>query len=542
MANLDGLGRHRPVVEDELARLRELDAVARVWRGDHALWKPSPDEITDRLGWLSLPTDMGSQVADLAAFADEAAGDGCAHVVLLGMGGSSLGPEMLRQAFGSAPGRPELVVLDSTVPSWVHHVAQSIDPARTLFLVSSKSGTTIEPNVLYSHFRDLVDGAIGRDGAGRRFLAVTDPGTALEELAARDGFRRVFHGNPDVGGRYSILSSFGLVPAALTGIDVKKMLDRAASMGEACLVSDPGDNPGAALGAALGRLALEGKDKLTIFTSPSIAGFGLWVEQLVAESLGKEGRGVVPVAGESPLGPEAYTGDRFFVHLRLEGDDNSRTDAAMRGLARAGHPVVTLDLVDLYDLAAEAFRWEFAIAVAGAVLEVNPFDQPDVQAAKDMTNSVLAEFECTGTLPGAPETMPAPDLLSMVRPGDYAAIMAYAHQTPELDAAIDELRHALVSRFGVATTMGYGPRFLHSTGQLHKGGPPSGVFLQVVEDTGADVDIPGQSYSFGVLAAAQALGDLRALQAAGRRVSRLDSGKGCAAAVTALAGSLGAGA
>ena len=486
---------------------------------------------------------MRSHAPDLAAFAGDVAGDGYTHVVLLGMGGSSLGPEMLRQAFGSAHGRPELIVLDSTVPSWVHHVAQSIDPARTLFLVSSKSGTTIEPNVLYSHFRDLVDGAIGRErSAGGSFAAVTDPGTALEELASRDGFRRVFPGNPEVGGRYSILSSFGLVSAALMGIDVEKMLGGAEGMRAACKASDPGDNPGAALGAAMGKLALEGRDKLTIFTSPSIAGFGLWVEQLVAESLGKEGRGVVPVAGEPPLGPEAYLGDRFFVHLRLEGDDNSRTDAAMKSLARAGHPVVTLDLHDLYDLAAEAFRWELAIAVAGAVLEVNPFDQPDVQAAKDMTNSVLAEFESSGRLPEAPGTTPAPDLLSMVRPGDYVAIMAYAQKSQELDAALDELRHTLVTRFGVATTMGYGPRFLHSTGQLHKGGPPSGLYLQVVEETGADVEIPGRSYSFGVLAAAQALGDLRALEAAGRRASRLDSSEGCAAAVTGLADSLAAGA
>ena len=535
MTNLDGLGRCRPVVEAEMARLRGVDAVARIWRGDHAVWKPSPDEITDRLGWLSLPTDMGSNVADLVSFADEVARDGYTHVVLLGMGGSSLGPEMLRQAFGSTPERPELIVLDSTVPGWVRAVVGRIDPSSTLFLVSSKSGTTIEPNVLYSYFRSLVDGAAGRDRAGASFAAVTDPGTALEELASREGFRRVFHGNPEVGGRYSILSSFGLVPAALMGIDVEKMLDRASGMREACLASDPGDNPAAALGAAIGRLALEGRDKLTIFASPSIAGFGLWVEQLVAESLGKEGRGVVPVAGEYPLGPDAYGDDRLFVHLRLEGEDNSPVDAALDELSRSGQPVVRLDLGDLFDLAAEVFRWEFAVAVAGVVLRVNPFDQPDVQAAKDMTNSVLAEFGSSRALPKAPETMPAADLLSQIRPGDYVAIMEYAHQTPELDAAVDELRRAMMTRYRVATTMGYGPRFLHSAGQLHKGGPPLGLFLQLVDDTGADVDIPGQPYSFGVLASAQALGDLRALKAAGRRVCRMDPGGGCVAVVNALA-------
>ena len=324
------------------------------------------------------------------------------------------------------------------------------------------------------------------------------------------------------------------------GIDVEKMLDRASGMREACLASDPGGNPGAALGAAIGRLALEGRDKLTIFASPSIAGFGLWVEQLVAESLGKEGRGVVPVAGESPHGPDAYGVDRLFVHLRLEGDDNSSVDEALELLSRSGHPVVRLDLDDLYDLAAEVFRWEFAVAIAGAVLEVNPFDQPNVQAAKDMTDSVLAEFEGSGSLPDAPATVAARDLLAQIQPNEYVAIMAYAHQTPELDAAVDDLRRALITRFGVATTMGYGPRFLHSTGQLHKGGPHSGLFLQLVEDLGDDVEIPGQPYSFGVLASAQALGDLRALEAAGRRVSRLDLAEGCAAAVIALTGSLAA--
>jgi glucose-6-phosphate isomerase/transaldolase/glucose-6-phosphate isomerase len=535
------LGPHRAVAGDELIRLREIHVVERIWQGDHSVWKPSPDEITNRLGWLSLPENMMGETSALTALAGDIRREGYSHVVLLGMGGSSLGPEMLRQAFGSKPGSPALIVLDSTVPGWVSDVSDRIDPARTLFVVSSKSGTTIEPNVLYGYFRGLVDRSVGRGGAGKNFVAVTDPGTALEELASRDGFRRVFHGNADVGGRYSILSNFGLVPAALIGIDIGGMLDRAARMRDYCMGADIADNPGGALGAAIGRFALEGRDKLTLLASPSITGFGLWVEQLVAESLGKEGGGVVPVAGEAALGPDDYGDDRLFVQVRLEGDDNALIDKAVEGLSRSEQPFIRLDLGDRLDLGAEVFKWEFAVAVAGAVLGVNPFDQPDVQAAKDMTNSVLAEFESSGLLPDAPETMPARDLLSEIRPGDYVAIMAYAHQTPELDAAVGGLRRALMTRFHVATTMGYGPRFLHSTGQLHKGGPPSGVFLQLVEHAHADIDIPGRPYSFGVLASAQALGDIRALRAQGRRVSRLDTRGGCASALEALTGSITAG-
>ncbi len=535
------LGPHRAVAGDELIRLRETHVVERIWQGDHSVWKPSPDEITNRLGWLSLPENMMGETSALTAFAGDIRREGYSHVVLLGMGGSSLGPEMLRQAFEYKPGSPALIVLDSTVPGWVSDVSDRIDPARTLFVVSSKSGTTIEPNVLYSYFRGLVDRSVGRGGVGKNFVAVTDPGTALEELASRDGFRRVFHGNADVGGRYSILSNFGLLPAALIGIDIGGMLDRAARMRAYCMGADIADNPGGALGAAIGRFALEGRDKLTLLASPSIMGFGLWVEQLVAESLGKEGRGVVPVAGEAALGPDDYGDDRLFVQVRLEGDDNALIDEAVEGLSRSEQPFIRLDLGDRLDLGAEVFKWEFAVAVAGAVLGVNPFDQPDVQAAKDMTNSVLAEFESSGLLPDAPETMPALDLLAEIRPGDYVAIMAYAHQTPELDAAVDGLRRALMTRFHVATTMGYGPRFLHSTGQLHKGGPPSGVFLQLVEDVDDDIEVPGRPYSFSVLASAQALGDLRALMAQGRRVSRLDTRGGCVSAVEALTSPLTAG-
>ncbi len=551
MTDSNSLGRWEPAVQDELAALRVQNITQRIWSRDHTVWKPNPDEIADRLGWLDAPRDMASETASLASFADQIKRDGYRRVVLLGMGGSSLGPEMLRQIFGSAPEYPELIVLDSTVPQWVRAVADSIDPARALFIVSSKSGSTIEPNDLYAYFRGLADDALGREAANRSFVAITDPGVPLAELASRDGFRRVFENPPDIGGRYSVLSYFGLVPAALMGIDLVALLGRANGMRDACAGAAPlppmdevqaegapRDDPGARLGAAIGRLALEGRDKLTIVASPSMAGFGLWAEQLIAESLGKEGRGVIPVAGEPILDPNAYGDDRLFVHVRLESDDAPAMDAAVEKLAQSGQPVVRLHMRDRYDVAAEIFRWEFAIAVAGAVIGVQPFDQPDVQAAKEMTNSVLAEFEQSGSLPDAPATPSFSDLASLIGPGDYVAVMAYLRQSPDLDRALENLRRAVMRRFGAATTMGYGPRFLHSTGQLHKGGPPSGVFLQLVGDDRADADVPGKPYTFGALAGAQALGDLLALKTAGRRVARLDVGSDPAAVLTALAAAL----
>ena len=501
---------------------------------DHTLWKPDPTELSNRLGWLTLPAEMREQAADLQAFADEVQAMGIRDVVLLGMGGSSLGAEALRSVFGEAQGRPRLTVLDTTVPDWIHAARNAIDVRHTLFLVSSKSGGTLETLTGYRYFRKLADDALGEE-AGSHFVAITDEGSGLERLASDEGFLRTFLNPETIGGRYSVLSFFGLVPAALTGIDVATLLDRAARMQEACAPSVPAaKHPGLQLGATIGALAKAGRDKLTFVTTPTLSSVGLWAEQLIAESLGKEGMGIVPVANEPLLGPAHYGNDRVFAYLRLDGDDAQASDDAVAALEAAGHPVLRFTLRDRADLAAEFYRWEFATAVAGAVLGVNPFDQPNVQTAKDKTAEVLSAYERDGALPETPSTLSVEELLAQAAPGDYLCIMAYVHQTPEVDAALAALRQRVMERHAIATTSGYGPRFLHSTGQLHKGGPASGLFLQITTDHPNDIDVPGQRYSFGTLADAQALGDLQALQAAGLRVARVRLTGGVAEGLSAL--------
>ena len=522
----------------QLARLQAEDVVARIWRRDHTVWKPAPTEIEDRLGWLTVTRRMRQEATALQVFAQGVRSVGYRHVVLLGMGGSSLGPEVLRNVIGSAEGYPQLIVLDSTVPTVVRTVSETIDPARTLFLVSSKSGSTIEPNCLYAHFRELTEAACGR-AAGANFIAVTDPRTVLERLADGAGFRRTFLNPPDIGGRYSVLSYFGLVPAALMGIGISKLLDRADAVAQACGPDKAvADNPGARLGAAMAQLTLQGRDKLTLVTSPSIASFGLWAEQLLAESTGKEGTGIIPVAGEPLLSPDDYGADRQFVYLRLEGDDNTDTDAAMRAIQQSPHPLTCIELLDQYDLAAEFYRWEFATAIAGAVLGIHPFDQPDVQSAKDMTDAMLSQLQQTGELPPVKAPASIQGLLADVQQDSYVAILAYCQQTSEVDSSLFSLRKELAQRYGVATTAGYGPRYLHSTGQLHKGGTASGVYLMLTADDGPDVPIPGRPYTFGQLAQAQAMGDLRALQAAGRPVAWLRLEGNTAASIKSLANSI----
>ncbi len=535
----DSLEGYLKGIQDLLWQMEADDVVGRIWRKDHTVWKPDPAEIEDRLGWLTVPQLMRREISALESFAQEIREAGYRHVVLLGMGGSSLGPEVLRCALGSAQGYPQLVVLDSTVPAVVQGVSDAIDPANTLFLVSSKSGSTIEPNCLYAHFRGLVDSACGRR-AGDNFIAVTDPGTVLERLATEAGFRRTFLNPPDIGGRYSVLSYFGLLPAALMGLDVTRLLQRAEAMAQKCGPDRPvSENPGAWLGAAMAQMAAKGRDKLTLVASPSLQSFGLWVEQLLAESTGKEGKGIIPVSGEPHLSPEGYGEDRQFVYLRLEGDDNAGSDDFAMAIAEESHPLICIDLQDRYDLGAEFYRWEFATAVACAVLGIHPFNQPDVQAAKDMTDAMLAHVQQTGEFPAVQAETSFDQLLVGIQPDSYVAILAYCQQTTEVDASISLLRQRIAQRYRVATTAGYGPRYLHSTGQLHKGGPASGVYLLLTADPEPDVPIPSRPYTFGQLAQAQAMGDLQALRAASRPVAWVRLDDDVVGSIDSLAASIG---
>lgn len=528
-----------PDTEPALADLQKRNVVERIWQKDHTVWKPDPREITNRLGWLTVTDLMREQVPALVSFAEEVRDAGFRNVVLLGMGGASLGAEVLRRTFGSAAGYPELIVLDSTVPACVQAVTEAIDPVCTLFLVSSKSGGTIETLSFYKYFRGLVESATGKEQAGQNFVAITDAGTSLARLAEEAKFRHVFLNPSDVGGRFSVLSYFGLVPAVLIGVDIRALLDRANRMRERCISSIPiPENPGAWLGATMSALAQQGRDKLTLITSPSVSSFGLWLEQLIAESLGKDDKGIIPVEGEPLVDSAYYSDDRLFVYLRLGSDDNSATDVAMEHIKSSGHPVINLELRDRYDLGAEFFCWEFAVAVAGAVLGVNPFNQPNVQAAKDLTERLLQEYQASGSLSSAAVTHSFPDLMLEVKQGNYLAIMAYLRQTPEVDQLLTDLRRKVTEKYRIATTSGYGPRLLHSTGQLHKGGPNTGLFLQVTADHKKGLPIPGKSYTFGVLADAQALGDLQALQSLGRRAARIHLDSGDSAALKKLVSEL----
>jgi glucose-6-phosphate isomerase len=409
--------------------------------------------------------------------------------------------------------------LDSTLPESIQATLDSINPELTLFLVSSKSGTTTEPRLLYAFFRNLLEKELGKEKAGRHFVAITDDGTPLVKLAEQDGFRHIFLNPPDIGGRYSVLSYFGLVPAALIGMDIAALLDRAKVMRRNCYTDMPDyQNTGAWLGVCIGALALHGRDKLTLVTSHSIADFGLWAEQLIAESTGKEGKGIIPVSNEPIVAPDCYGDDRLFIYLRVVGDENYATDEAVSRLISSGQPAVVLQLKDTYDIGDEFFRWEFATAVAGSILGVQPFNQPDVQKSKDATVRLLEECGTSGHLPKLETTGSLVDLLSHAVKGRYLAIMAYLRQTSEMDRAFTKLRRKVSETYRIATTLGYGPRFLHSTGQLYKGGKNTGLFFQITVDHDKDLLVPDKPYSFGTVADAQALGDLQALQAEGRAV------------------------
>jgi glucose-6-phosphate isomerase/transaldolase/glucose-6-phosphate isomerase len=526
-----------------LEALSRNQVIERLWAKDHRLWKPDPKEITDRLGWLTLHDQMRQQLENLRRCVNAARDMSITDVVLLGMGGSSLGPEVLRTSFIPRKPSPRFWVLDSTVPGWVREVTRAITPSRTLFLVASKSGGTIEVLSLFAHFWNLV-GKAKMNRGGDQFVAITDPGTGLEKMAQDHGFRQTFSNPPDIGGRYSVLSLFGLVPAALLGLDVPRLLDRAAGMAERCKAQAPIEsNPGAYLGAVMGSLAKAGRDKVTVIASPTLATFGLWVEQLLAESTGKEGTGLIPVAQEPVLAPSAYGNDRLFVYLRLKGEKNDVLDRQVQALGQSQHPILRLDLRDRYDLGAEFFRWEFATAVAGHLLGIHPFDQPNVQESKDNTNRVLGVFQSTGRLPELPSSSPkqaAQELSSRIQLGAYVSVLAYTTPSRSFEAAVRRLRKTIVARHHVTTTFGYGPRYLHSTGQLHKGGPDTGIFLELVDPMTPDMAIPDKPFSFGTLAQAQAAGDLESLGAHHRHAIRIQLGRNQAATVNTLIRALAA--
>ena len=505
-----------PAIAARVKRAVEEDVARRVWRKDETLWGGPGPELGDRLGWLTISETMLEQCADLAAFADEVKRDGLTDCALLGMGGSSLGPEVIRQSFGSLEGGLRLHVLDSTDPGAVRLLEGSLDVSKTLFLVSSKSGGTVET---LSHFRYFFEKT---GGNGSQFVAITDPGSPLQELAEQRGFRRVFKNDPDIGGRYSVLSYFGIVPAALMGVDVGAMLERAQIAEQVCRHDDhSSNNSGLWLGIAMGELAENRRDKLTFVVEEPLSSFGLWAEQLIAESTGKEGKGTLPVADEPLGGPDDYGDDRVFVHLRTGGE--GAHDSEMAALARAGHPLFTLDAEGPEDLGRIFFFAEFATAVAGWVLGINPFDQPNVQEAKDNTAKVLAQFQAEGALPeveeGTDEALR--ELLASAGPPSYVAIMGYVQPSEAFDDAVTELRAAIRELTRCTTTFGYGPRFLHSTGQFHKGGPPTGLFLQLIHDGDEDVEIPEAGYTFGTLKNAQATGDLQTLRAHGLPAERV---------------------
>jgi transaldolase / glucose-6-phosphate isomerase len=529
------LGKFQGRVDRRLKDWQAKQFSERLWKKDYTLWSPTPvPELTDRLGWLELPQTMEKQVNELRAFADKVKADGIRDVVVLGMGGSSLAPEVFQQTFGNAPGYPELRVLDSTHPQAVKSVEAQLDLARTLFVVSSKSGTTTETNSFFYYFWDKLSRL--KPEPGDHFVAITDPGTPLDKLGVQRKFRATFTAPEDVGGRYSALTVFGLVPAALIGVDVGQVLARARRMSAASGATVPEtENPGLVLGAALAELTLAKRDKVTFLSSPSLNAFPTWAEQLIAESTGKDRKGTIPVANEALGAPEKYGEDRFFVYLRLTADENHLLDRQVAALQANGHPVVRIDIDDKNDLAQEFFRWEVAVAAAGAALGIHPFNQPDVQLAKDLAKKAMEKIAAgkKSSSIGKDETVVADHesfqqalaaWLGSKKPRDYVAVQAYLNPSPERTAKLQEICAMLRDRLGAATTLGYGPRFLHSTGQLHKGGPNSVLVLQIIDQPTVNLSVPETNYTFDALIQAQALGDFTALKQRRRRALRVNLG------------------
>ncbi len=518
------LGTLATAFERRLSAWREADAVSRLWAKDRTLWSPQPvPELTDRLGWLHLPASSRLELPRLVKLAGEVREEGVRRVVLAGMGGSSLAPELFQHTFGNREGCPDLVVLDTTHPDGVAELLAHLDLARTLVLVSSKSGSTIEMLSLFAILWERMAAAVAEPGG--RFVAITDPGTSLQRLAQERGFRGIFNGVADVGGRFSALSVFGLVPAALIGVDVERLLASAEAMAAACARAE--DNPGLELGAALAELALGGRDKLTFVAAPPLGSLPDWLEQLVAESTGKHGRGIVPVVGEPLADTAAYGADRAFVGLAVAGREDAALLDRLDTLQAAGHPVLRLVLADPFELGGELFRWEVAVALAGSALGINPFDQPDVQLAKELARRAMGAGAGPTKNGHGERGEPVARLLEFLasaRPGDYLAVQAFLGPNLTTGAQLARLQRRLRDRLRLAVTVGYGPRFLHSTGQLHKGGADNGLFLQLVDRPRVDLGVPGSDYTLARLVAAQARGDMDALASRGRRVLRLDLG------------------
>ncbi len=555
------LGKYQAIVDNALLQIKENNIIKRIWEHDHTVWKDDSAEIGNRLGWLHSPEVMTGAVAEITAFVDVVRSAGYTHALLLGMGGSSLVAEVFRFTFGVKDGYLNLAVLDSTDPGAVIEKAKKSEPAKTLYIISTKSGGTMETLSFMKYFYNETVAALCAKEAGEHFIAITDPGSSLEAVGKKLDFRKIFLNDPDIGGRYSALSYFGLVPAALIGMDLDLILKRAAIMAENAgyltgyrNCPARGDNTAVRLGATMGELAMAGRDKATLITSPSLSHFGAWVEQLVAESTGKEGKGILPVTGETVSSPDKYAKDRLFVYMRLNGD--STHDANLQSLKEDGQPVIQLNLSDVYDLCGEFFRWEMATAIAGMFLGINPFDQPNVESAKALAGKMVAAYQKEGKLPElAPKfqsygisvysDFEAGSLgealerfFTLAEPGkdelagrSYVAIQAYIKPSLETDAALQYLRTKIQQKYRMAVTIGYGPRFLHSTGQLHKGDAGLGLFIQFTADIENDLPIPDQigdntsSITFGILKNAQAMGDRQALLDANRNVIRFHLGK-----------------
>jgi transaldolase / glucose-6-phosphate isomerase len=563
---LDSQSRHLPAEEEKAVVLsleswRRSGNVRRLWAADASLWTGADE--AKWLGWLHVAEEEDVCAGSFSRLSDDVSRQGFTHAVLLGMGGSSLGPEVLAETFGPQKGHPRLLVLDSTDPAQIRTIESMIDPARTLFIVSSKSGTTLEPNILKRYFYERAKDAVGADEVGSRFIAVTDPGSKLQAVAERAHFRHVAFGLPSIGGRYSVLSDFGLVPAAVMGLDVGRLLDVVRRMMRSCDAHvPPADNPAVVLGTILGVLGKTGRDKVTIITSPGIADFGAWLEQLLAESTGKEGKGLIPIDAE-PLGaPDVYGNDRVFVSMRLAGEQDRDQEAALAALERAGQPVVRIILTDRYHMAQQFFHWELATAVAGSILGINPFDQPDVEASKERTRKLTTAYEESGALPAEAPLIREGDLtlfadsrnadlrngdtladclrahLDRIRDGDYCALLAYIERNKVHQDALQKIRVRIRDRKRIATCLEFGPRFLHSTGQAYKGGPNTGVFLQITCDDSNDIQVPGRKFTFGVVKAAQARGDLEVLAQRGRRALRVHLGSHVAAGLAQLEGAI----